>query len=199
MYCKSNNSVLDQSMVCTIGSYEIKSVVTYAMNGLFEKIVMNGLFEKIGNSFCTKKGIEGNVSGYNSEKYEQLEKLYSMTYTGLNSLEKNYIVASAALDEIVKLDDDWNNNGASSFSRKLIEKCRGILTQLVAEPFICPTACGSIQFEYEKENGEYLEFEIYEDRIEAFLDTLSNGEQEFTWKGISATDKMKQMVVDFYG
>ena len=36
-----------------------------------------------------------------------------------------------------------------------------------------------------------------EDRIECFLDT-SGGEQEFNLHGISATDRMKQMVVDFY-
>lgn len=190
MYYKSNNTVLDQSMLWNIDAYKIKSVVTY---------VMNGLLEKIENPFWMEKRIENNVFGYNSKKYEQLEKLYLMAYTSLNSLEKNYIVASAALDEIAELDDNWNNNGACSFSTKLIEKCRGILMQLVAEPFICPTACGSIQFEYEKENGEYLEFEVYEDRIEVFLDTLSNGEEEFCLKGISATDKMKQMVVDFYG
>lgn len=71
--------------------------------------------------------------------------------------------------------------------------------QLEAEPFVCSTACGSIQFEYEKEDGEYLEFEIYEDRIEVFLETLSDGEKEYRLRGRSATDKMKQLVVDFYG
>lgn len=71
--------------------------------------------------------------------------------------KKNYIEASTTLNEIAKLKDNWNNNGANSFSAKLIEKCRGIVMQLAAEPFICPTACGSIQFEYEKENGDYLE------------------------------------------
>lgn len=189
MYYKSNNAILAQPMAGDIGTYNIRSVVTY---------VMDGLWEKIEKSFWIKQGIKNSVIGYNSAKYEQLEKLYSMAYTSINSLEKNYVVASAALDEIAKLDDNWNNNGADSFSIKLIEKCRDIMTQLVAEPFICPTACGSIQFEYEKDNGEYLEFEIYEDRIEVFLDTSSNGEQEFELEGISAIDKMKQMVVDFY-
>lgn len=76
--------------------------------------------------------------------------------------------ANRALKDISVLQDNWNENGAKSFSRELVEKCYKILRQLTAEPFICPTACGSIQFEYEKENGEYLEFEIYEDRIEFF-------------------------------
>lgn len=92
----------------------------------------------------------------------------AMAYLSINSLEKNYIEASTKLNEIAKLENNWNNNGANSISAKLIEKCREIVMQLAAEPFICPTACGSIQFEYEKENGDYLEFEIYEDRIEVF-------------------------------
>jgi len=161
--------------------------------------VMNGLFDNLQNFFAAKSGIRNSAVGYNSDKYEQLEKIYLMAYTSINSLEKNYIEASTTLNEIAKLKDNWNDNGASSFSEKLIEKCRGIVIQLAAEPFICPTACGSIQFEYEKENGDYLEFEIYEDRIEVFLDTMSAGEEEFNLQGISATDKMKQMVVDFYG
>lgn len=190
MYYKSNNAILSQPVVWDIDAYKVRSVVTY---------VMNGLFEKLENPFVAKQGIKNSAVGYNSEKYEQLEKIYSMAYTSVNSLEKNYIGASTTLNDIAKLEDNWNNNGANAFSAKLIEKCRGIAMQLAAEPFICPTACGSIQFEYEKENGDYLEFEIYEDRIEVFLDTTSGGEQEFNFCGISATDKMKQMVVDFYG
>ena len=190
MYYKSNNAILSQPVVWDIDAYKIRSVVTY---------VMNELSEKLGNPFIMKSGIRNSAVGYNSEKYEQLEKIYSMAYTNINSLEKNYIEASTTLSEIAKLEDNWNNNGASPFSAKLIDKCREIMMQLAAEPFICPTACGSIQFEYEKENGDYLEFEIYEDRIEVFLETMSGGEEEFDLQGISATDKMKQMVVDFYG
>lgn len=189
MYYNSNNTVLRPPTVWDIDAYKVSSVVSYAMNGLFERLE---------NIFELKSGIKSSAVGYNSEKYEQLEKIYSMAYAKINSLEKNYVKADAALSEIEKLKADWNDNGASAFSSKLIEKCRGIVMQLASEPFICPTACGSIQFEYEKENGDYLEFEIYEDRIECYSDTLSGGEEEFHLQGISATDKMKQMVVDFY-
>lgn len=127
------------------------------------------------------------------------EKELYQAYAGINSLEKNYIKVNEALNAIKKLEDHWNDNGACSFSAELIEKCRRIAMQLEAEPFACPTACGSIQFEYEKEDGEYLEFEIYEDRIEVFLETLSDGEKEYRLCGRSAADKMKQLVVDFYG
>ena len=145
------------------------------------------------------EGINENVVGYNKKKYDELEKVYSMAYNNINSLTKHYIVANATLDDISKLEYNWNDNGAQAFSVKLIERCRQIVSQLVAEPFVCPTACGSIQFEYEKENGEYIEFEIYEDRIEVYSESLINGEEEFVLYGITANDKMKQMVVDFYG
>lgn len=189
MYYNSNNAVLIQPTVWDIDTYKLCGIVACAMNGFFEKLE---------NIFELKSGINSSAVGYNSEKSEQLEKIYSMAYMKINSLEKNYVKANTILTEIEKLNDNWNDNGASAFSSKLIEKCKKIAMQLASEPFICPTACGSIQFEYEKENGDYLEFEIYEDRIECFLDTLSGGEKEFNWQGISATDKMKQMVVDFY-
>lgn len=191
MYYKSNNTVLTQPYAYEMDAYKVKSIVADALNALFEKLE---------NTFELTPGMKKSAVGYNSsKKYEELEKIYSMAYNRINSLEKNYIEASAALYEIENLKDNWNDNGADSFSKKLIEKCKEILMQLAAEPFVCPTACGSIQFEYEKENGDYLEFEIYEERIEVYLDTMSDGEKEFNLQGMSAIDKMKQLVVDFYG
>ncbi len=146
----------------------------------------------------TKSLIGKTVIGYNIEKNEWWKNLYLMKYIAMKPLRKNYITANAALNEIAKLDKNWNGNGANPFSAGLIKKCRKILMQLAEEPFISPTACGSVQFEYEKENGEYLEFEIYEDRIEVFLAVDSN-EEEFNLQGSLATDKMKQLVEDFYG
>lgn len=122
-----------------------------------------------------------------------------MTRRGVNQLTKIFYTAEMALKDISALQDNWNENGAKSFSRELVEKCYKILRQLTSEPFICPTACGSIQFEYEKENGEYLEFEVYEDRIEVFSISQKGEEQEEIFLGKSAAERMKQMVVDFYG
>ena len=190
MYYRSNNTVINQPIFWSFNGDDLKETITY---------VMNGLFGKIENSFFGKQGINENVVGYNKKKYDELEKVYSMAYNNINSLTKQYIVANATLDDISKLEYNWNDNGAQAFSVKLIERCRQIVSQLVAEPFVCPTACGSIQFEYEKENGEYIEFEIYEDRIEVYSESLINGEEEFVLYGITANDKMKQMVVDFYG
>lgn len=147
----------------------------------------------------TKSGINSSVTGYNEKQEKQLEAVYVMTYNNINLMTKNYVTANAALDDILGLKDNWNDNGAKSFSRQLVEKCRLIVNDLVFEPFICPTACGSIQLEYEKEDGDYLEFEIFDDRVEVYSDTKENGEQEYNLCGPTASDKMRQLVVDFYG
>lgn len=69
------------------------------------------------------------------------------------------------LKEIELLENNWNNHNSLPFSKSLIDKATNILKKLKYEPEIFPTACNSIQFEYEKEDGEYLEFEVFDDYI----------------------------------
>jgi len=66
------------------------------------------------------------------------------------------------LDEIASLKDNWNDNNAPHFSESIIMRMRSIVSELSIQPNIFPTARRSIQFEYEKENGDYLEFELFE-------------------------------------
>lgn len=61
---------------------------------------------------------------------------------------------------------NWNGYGAEPFSKKLIIRTINLI-QLF--PYhqpnnIVPTANDSIQLEYHKANGEYLEFEVFADR-----------------------------------
>lgn len=70
---------------------------------------------------------------------------------------------------ISELQDNWNDNGAKKFSDKLIVKCYSILFGLPVLPEIFPVADGSIQFEYEKDNGSYLEFDIFENEVSEFM------------------------------
>ena len=66
------------------------------------------------------------------------------------------------LEEFKKLEFNWNGNNAEPFSEALIEKAKSVLFSLRVQPEIFPTARKSIQFEYEKDNGDYLEIEIFE-------------------------------------
>lgn len=81
------------------------------------------------------------------------------------------MTAFEALDSILSLKDNWNENGAKSFNPELIEKCRKMLTTLPEDLqktcFVAPTACNSIQFEWEI-SERYYEIEVYEDFIKLF-------------------------------
>ncbi|WP_144603640.1 hypothetical protein [Algoriphagus algorifonticola] len=76
------------------------------------------------------------------------------------------------LEGFKNLGFDWNGNKAEPFSEDLIEKAKSVLFTLNVQPEVFPTARKSIQFEYEKENGDYLEFEIFEDSAK-FLQVIN--------------------------
>ena len=79
------------------------------------------------------------------------------------------------LDEIASLEDNWNDNGANAFDPRLIDKVREIIEQSNIQPDVFPTACNSIQLEYSKKSGMYLEFEVTLDdtKYEAYrIDSL---------------------------
>lgn len=191
MYCNLSKNSIGQKYVLDIN-------VSDMIHKFFETVLKRKSdYEGIKKSAI--RGIKENDIGYTENNYDEIGKVYYMAYRELNQLTKNYIVAREALKDISELKENWNENGASPFSRQLIEKCSKLLNQLSAEPFISPTACGAIQFEYEKENGAYLEFEIYEDRIEAFSISSVGKEDEKIFNGSNEFYQMKQMVVDFYG
>ncbi len=66
------------------------------------------------------------------------------------------------ISEIRDLPDNWNENGASKFSNEILDTLKYIVESLKTQPEIFPTARDSIQLEYENENGDYLEFELFE-------------------------------------
>lgn len=92
-----------------------------------------------------------------------------LPYAGLKNLAK--------LETFRHFPVNWNGNGALPFLELQIEKAKSILFDLPKQPEIFPTARQSVQFEYEKENGDYLEFEIFEDSISCF-EIISGSETE---------------------
>jgi len=100
---------------------------------------------------------------------------------------------NAFLNDIAHLKRDWNGNNANPFPASLIEKCTTLISQLEVQPFISPTAYGAIQMEYEKENGDYLEFEIYPERIEVYQ-IINNIEYE---EILTSFNEVKQTITNF--
>lgn len=100
------------------------------------------------------------------------------------------------LFEIAQLPQNWNGNGASSFSQKLLSIAKNIVETSLIQASIFPTARDSIQFEYENDIGDYLEFEVFESgRIKAF--SFSHEGAQMT-KDVSFSD-INEVVREFHG
>ena len=121
-------------------------------------------------------------------------RLHFISY-GNTSLTQEFIENLNRLEDIGKLEDNWNGNGAPAFPAKQIELMRNIISILHVQPFITPTANKSIQFEFENDAGNYLEFELFSDeRVKMFI-YFSNGETNTEYISI---EKVSEMVDDFY-
>ena len=82
------------------------------------------------------------------------------------------------LNEILSLNDNWNENGAKKFDKVFVNKIKSLLKYFPYEPEIFPTANNSIQFEYDLEN-KYLEIEFFKDKITVFIE--NELETQFTY------------------
>ena len=98
------------------------------------------------------------------------------------------------LEQFKSLGFNWNGNKAEPFSESLLENAKSVLCTLKVQPEVFPTARKSIQFEYEKENGDYLEIEIFEDSAKFFqviAEVESSGKLDFS--------KIFSKVKEFFG
>lgn len=81
------------------------------------------------------------------------------------------------LEQISLLANNWDGNGAKAFDKQLVAKVKDLIGALGVQPEIFPLSYGSIQMEYTKEDGSYLEFEInLNDTWDAF-EVNENGEE----------------------
>ena len=189
--------MMSLSNACYFPKYPHSSSL-YPANSWFNQ--NNSIFLPISNI----AGV-GMEYGCANERLSFVDEVYDgrkMAFLFLGKLlEKELFPSSDAyqrLREIKNLKDNWNDNGAKEFSDALIDRVAIILGNVSEEPFVCPTACGSIQLEYEKEDGSYLEFEVYEKRIEVYMVDCKGKEDELILSGKAANSRLYQMVVDFY-
>ncbi len=100
------------------------------------------------------------------------------------------------LVSISQLKDNWNDNGAKPFSKGLLEKTKDILDSLSYEVELFPTAKNTIQLECNNKDGDYLEFEIYEDKIKEFRLWIKDNENETK---IIDSCQINETLKEFYG
>lgn len=125
-------------------------------------------------------------------------KVSSNSNNGILSQKKE--VAIKEINDIEKLEYDWNQNGAEPFSNVLIEKCRKIIFNLNIIPKVYPVANNSLQFEYYKQDGSLLEFNIYEDHLTMFRKKEKDAKGKWikTSKMLESEDDIAREVDAFY-
>lgn len=167
--------------VCSVAIILSCLTTNYISASLSQRVVVEGssLFsaDLAGESFYNN----GNIS-------------YSWDGVSVMSVDRSRSLLR--IREIESLGDNWNGNGASVFSDKILAAARNAIYQLSVQPSILPTARDSIQFEYENVVGDYLEFEIFEDgQIKKFY-YGHDGNAETAFISVS---EMNMLVNDFYG
>ena len=64
------------------------------------------------------------------------------------------------LTQMAMLKNNWDGYGAEPLPRETIYYAQRLIHSLHFQPEIFPTAAGSLQIEYEKNNGDYLELQF---------------------------------------
>lgn len=101
------------------------------------------------------------------------------------------------IDDIARLPNNWNGNGATSFSNQLIDKIRQIVVSLKRQPEIFPTGCNSIQIEYDGPKNSYLEIEIKDEDIASVFKINQVG-NESNFEINSNPSEINKIVDEFY-
>lgn len=99
---------------------------------------------------------------------------------------------------IGNLKDNWNGNGASAFSKALIDRVMELVNTLPIQPEVFPTALNTIQFEYDNSRHDHMEIEIGDsDDAEIFIVTYFGKEIE---ESIPSTyESLAERIAQFYG
>lgn len=142
-------------------------------------------------SFSTEPSISFNVPGYsNNESISSGVEKVVISEEKLENLKK--------IETIALLQDDWNANGAKAFSASLITKVRNLIMFLKIQPEVFPTACESLQLEYDKADGSHMEIELTESE-EAEVFVVDNKGCESIINISASIEAINKVVSDFYG
>lgn len=95
-------------------------------------------------------------------------------------MKKNLRDSIKRLEQIQALDENWNGYGAKPIPTSVIGTAREVVQALQHQPVICPTARESIQLEYERASGDYLEIELFADDTMGVFRIVGGAESEWT-------------------
>lgn len=167
------------------------SVSTSVQTIQISKIPIETIGTKPSELHKLSSGMSYILSGYNVDH---------TSYSGKNRvlINEEKIYNLKKLDQIEALEDNWNGNGAKAFNKQLLEKTRKIITLLEKQPEVFPTGCDSIQIEYEKKDGSYLEIELSLAKQWNVFEVDSTG-KEYTFFITANIEPLIKVVDEFYG
>lgn len=138
-----------------------------------------------------------------SNSYKKITIDNSNIYAKNNSKTLNIITQKESLEKlksIKNLEYDWDGYEAESMNPEIYNNASKLIEKIIIPPRVFPTANGTIQFEYHKKNNddEYLEFEIFNNKIEVLFMRSDNDYMEYTYS-INDIDKINNLIKEFYG
>lgn len=102
------------------------------------------------------------------------------------------------LNDIARLESNWDGYGAVSFSDELVAEVRHIILNLREQPEIFPTGRESIQLEYHLPDESYLEFEVFKGHIAVMQVEQTDYDNAQFWDFTSVdTWQIQQIVAKF--
>ena len=121
------------------------------------------------------------------------ENIMTVTLTNPNNLLSRNQIKLKAISE---LPDNWDWYEAAPLAHSLIMDANAFLPKFLKQPEIFPTADGTIQMEYEKDNGDYLEIQFADNSMCEVYISQNQSEKYFT---INRTPKdINELVSKFY-
>lgn len=153
------------------------------------------IIEKMASNNLVKTIVYNNpleIVSENSDKYDESYYKTLNIITQKESLEK--------LKSIKNLDYDWDGYEAEPMNPEIYNNASKLIEKVIIPPRVFPTANGTIQFEYHKKENddEYLEFEIFNDKIVVLSMRSDDNYNEYTCN-IDEIDKINNLIKEFYG
>ncbi len=130
------------------------------------------------------------IGGHNS-----VYNFDSIVCTGSDSMLIN-LKSILKLKSFQSYPDNWNGYGAKSFTAEYLSIVETLLVSLPFEADVFPLSDARVQFEFERDNGAYLEIEINSDNTVGVFELLPDrSEREY----IAMRGDVVGIVKDFYG
>lgn len=165
---KKGNKSLTDNFVINFNSTD--DAINETMQSVSVKGIQDYIDEEIEKKFSNYKEVQNATIDQTAENSLRIDALEEETKNN-TSIYFKYIHLEKKMKNLNKifsfrrLREDWNGKDSDPITEKLIDIAYNFINNpnLNYQPSVFPTGRGSIQFEYQKSNGDYLEIEAFED------------------------------------